>query len=61
MSPAVLRHIPLDSAIGVMQLSISSMAFPYCISLSTLLSDLLQIVISQHAASLSVAGLYVHL
>lgn len=59
MSPPVLRHIPPDAAIGVMQLSISSMPFPNCIFLLTPLSDLLQIVISQHAASvfLSVVGL----
>lgn len=63
MSPPVLRHIPSDVAISVTQLSISSMAFPSCISLLTPLSDLLQIVITQHAASvlLSVAGLCVQL
>lgn len=62
MSPPVLRYIPPDAAIGVTQLSISSTAVPNCISLLTLLSDLLHIVIYQRAASvlLSIVGLCVH-
>lgn len=42
MSPSVLTHIPPGSAIGVVHLHISNMAFPCCVCLWTSLSDLLQ-------------------
>lgn len=65
MNPLVHRHISSDASLSVSttQLSISGTTFPNCILLLTPLSDLFQIVISQHAASvfLSVVRLFTHL